>query len=496
MNTKDLWRGTAMAAVAMGAVAACSPAVAAGADAAGTAAGTSADTPAGLNEIVVTATRRDTNLQRTPIAVSAVDTNLIRTASPRDVGDLAAFVPNFSAGTITNFNAASFAMRGVGQTSIIVYFEPPVAVLVDDFVVSSVQTQLLDTFDIAQVEVLRGPQGTLFGKNTTGGAVTVKTKKPELGILGVDAHAEYGSFNTGKFQLAFNLPIGDTIAVRLVGGMEKSDGYYKNGACYGPVTGIVTTNKFEGASGCLDGKSAGGKDVAQARAKILWQPSDRFKLLAQYEWLRDRSQTMPSVNENASYTGTGSFLTSTLGVINTNGASSDPLNNAAVSYRQDGLIQMRDGQRISVDGFYLNADYKLGFGTLTSVTGWRYQRSRLPNSYAGAVAIASDGQPLSFFDATRDDNRSTFQQELRFATNFGGRFDMVVGGFYQHENIDFCVAQLLGFLDLTSGPIAGLGNWNDNPYILCNAQTSRSRAVFAEGTYKITPKLSLTAGGR
>src|SRR3546814_7624475 len=101
---------------------------------------------AGLGEIVVTATRRATNLQDTPVAVSAIDQGLIEQASPRDIGDLAAFVPNFSAATVTNFNAASFAIRGVGQNSIIVYFEPPVAVLVDDFVVSSVQTQLLDTF--------------------------------------------------------------------------------------------------------------------------------------------------------------------------------------------------------------------------------------------------------------------------------------------------------------------------------------------------------------
>ena len=84
-----------------------------------------------LQEIVVTATRRDSNLQSTAIAISAVDENLIRQASPRNVGDLAAFVPNFSAATITNFNAASFSIRGVGQNSIIVYFEPPVAVLVE-----------------------------------------------------------------------------------------------------------------------------------------------------------------------------------------------------------------------------------------------------------------------------------------------------------------------------------------------------------------------------
>ena len=447
-----------------------------------------------LNEIVVTATRRDSNLQSTPIAVSAVDSQLIRQASPRDIGDLAAFVPNFSANTITNFNAASFAMRGVGQTSIIVYFEPPVAVLVDDFVVSSVQTQLLDTFDISQVEVLRGPQGTLFGKNTTGGAVTVKTKRPELGVIGVDGRAEIGSFGTRKLQLAANVPIADRLALRVVAGAETSDGYYHNGACYGPVTGFVPS-KFNGVSGCLDGASAGGKDVVNLRAKLLWEPTDRIHLLAQYEWLRDRSQTVPSVNENYAYTGKAAFLTDLLHVIRQNPNSSDPLDNAAVSYRQDGLIKMKDGQRISVDGFYLNGDVDFDFGKLTSVTGWRRQLSRIPNSYAGAAPIAADGQSLSFFDATRDDNRKTFQQELRFATDLGGPFDMVVGGFYQHETIDFCVGQILGFLDLTSGPLP-FGNWNDTPYILCNAQKSKSKAVFAEGTYKITPQLTLTAGGR
>ena len=447
-----------------------------------------------LSEIVVTALRRDSNLQSTPVAVSAVDAQLIQQASPRDLGDLAAFVPNFSANTITNFNAASFAMRGVGQTSIIVYFEPPVAVLVDDFVVSSVQTQLLDVFDVSQVEVLRGPQGTLFGKNTTGGAVTVRTKRPELGVVGVDARTEFGSFDTKRLQTAINVPIGDTLAFRFVGGMEKTDGFYKNGACYGPVTGFVP-NKFNGRSGCLDGASAGGKDVLNFRAKLLWEPNDRISFLAQYEHLRDKSQTVPSVNENGLYTGTAPFLTDLLNSVRPNPNSNDPLDNAAVSYRQDGLIKMRNGQRISVDGIYLNGDIDFDFGTLTSVTGWRKQESRIPNSYAGAVPIAADGQPLSIFDATRDDNRKTFQQELRFATDLGGNFDMVLGGFYQRETIDFCVAQILGFLDLTSGPLP-FGNWNDTPYILCNAQKSRSKAAFAEGTYKITPEVTFTAGVR
>jgi iron complex outermembrane receptor protein len=447
-----------------------------------------------LGEIVVTATRRDTNLQTTPVAVSAVDSELIRQASPRDIGDLAAYVPNFSANTITNFNAASFAMRGVGQTSIIVYFEPPVAVLVDDFVVPSVQTQLLDTFDVEQVEVLRGPQGTLFGKNTTGGAVTVRTKRPVMGAYEVEGRAELGSFDTQKYQLSVNIPLGENLAFRVVGGTETSDGFYKNGACYGPVAGFVPS-KFDGVSGCLDGKRAGGKDVDNVRAKLLWEPNDRVSIMGQYEYLHDTSETVPSVNENYRYTGTNPFLTDLLGTIRQKPNSSDPLDNAAVTYRQDGLIKMRDGQRIDVDGYYLNADFDFDLGKLTSVTGYRKQKSRIPNSYAGAAPIAADGQPLSFFDATRDDDRETFQQEVRFATDLEGPFNVVTGAFYQKEEVDFCVAQILGFLDLTSGPLP-FGNWNDTPYILCNAQKSNSKAVFAEGTYDLTEKLTFTLGGR
>ena len=450
----------------------------------------------GLADIVVTATRRDSRLQTTPIAVSAIDATLIQQASPRNIGDLAAFVPNFSASTITGFNAASFAIRGVGQTSIIVYFEPPVAVLVDDFVVPSVQTQLLDTFDVSQVEVLRGPQGTLFGKNTTGGAVTVRTKRPVLNQTLFELRAQYGSFNTRKIQASANIPlIRDVLALRLVGGLEKDDGYYHNGACYGPVTGFFAANKFQGVSGCLDGRRIGGKKVASGRAKLLFEPSSNIRALLQYEWLRDKSQSVPSVNVNREFTGTGAFLTDLLGTVRTNPANTDPLFNAAITNRNSGLVNIQRGQRISVDGFYLNTDIDLGGGTLTSVTGYRSQRSRLPNSYAGVAPLARDGQALSFFDASRDDDRKTFQQEVRFASKFAGPFQFVAGGFYQHEKIDFCVAQILGFLDLTGGPLP-FGNWNDTPYILCNAQKGSSKAVFAEGTYKIAPTLTLTAGAR
>lgn len=445
-----------------------------------------------VNEIVVTATRRDSNLQTTPVAVSAIDQTLIQQANVDNIGGLASFVPNFSAETITGFNAASFAMRGVGQNNIIVYFEPPVVVLVDDFVVPSVQTQLLDTFDVQQVEVLRGPQGTLFGKNSTGGAVTVRTKRPELQTIGVEGRLSYGSFGSVGVKAAANIPISDFAAFRFVGGYEKSDGYYKNGACYGPVTGFVPS-KFDGVQGCLNGEDIGGKDVWQARAKLLIEPTSNITALFQYEWLRDRSGSVPSVNENQLYTGSSAFVTDLLGLKVPNPNSNDPLDNAGITLRNDAFL--KDHQRINVDGLYANIDWSIDFGTFTSVTGWRKQTSRLPNSYPGVVAIAGDGQPLSIFDATRDDDRKTFQQELRFASDLGGPFDFVAGGFYQKDNTQFCVSQILGFLDLTNGPLP-FGNWNDTPYILCNAQKAKTAALFAEGTFKVTDRLTITGGLR
>jgi iron complex outermembrane receptor protein len=445
----------------------------------------------GLTDIVVTATRRDTNLQTTPVAVSAVDSALIRQAAPRDLGDIATFVPNFSAAKITGFNAASFALRGVSVNNIIVYFEAPVGVLVDDFVMPSVQTQLLDTFDIAQVEVLRGPQGTLFGKNTTGGAVTVRTKRPDLDKFGVEGRASYGSFNTWQAQGALDLPLVEgSLGLRLVGSYVKSDGFMRNGYCYGPVSGFAPT-KYDGLAGCGDGRRIGGSDVFSGRAKLLWEPSDGASILLQYEIIRDKSDPAAAIEDTDDPT----YLFSLLGIGGSRTNTGDPLKRHGLTYRED-VYQRGSRSSVDVDGIYLNANFEVGPGTLTSVTGYRDQRSRLAQSTTGQGGItAADGEILSLFDINRSDNRKTFQQELRYASDFGGAFDFVSGIFYQHERVNFCVAQVLGFQDL-AGATTPYGTWNQNPYVLCSDQRSDSTAVFAEGTFKISDRLTLTAGGR
>jgi iron complex outermembrane recepter protein len=446
----------------------------------------------GLGEIIVTATRRNTNLQTTPIAVSAVDSSLIRQAAPRNVGDLSLFVPNFSPAKITGANAASFAMRGVGQSNLIVYYEPPVGVLVDDFVLSSVQTQLLDTFDVAQVEVLRGPQGTLFGKNTTGGAITVQTKKPELGKFTVEGRGTYGSFNTWQTQGAVNVPlVSDVLALRVVGSYEKGDGFNRDGYCYGPITPLVPS-KYAGATGCGDGARIGGTKVFSGRAKLLFQPSSAASILLQYEILRDHSA--PAVNLLDTQPGSD-FIFNALGATGAQNSGGDPLNHFGATFRTDNYMNGgRDS--VDVDGVYLNANFDMGFGTLTNVTGYRSQRTRTPQSTSGdGPIVAADGSELSLFDINRADNRNTFQEELRFASHLGGKFDFVSGLFFQHETIDFCVAQTIGFLDLT-GATTPYGPYNNNPYVLCNDQKSDSTAAYTEATWKITDKLTLTAGAR
>ncbi|MGF1544922.1 MAG: TonB-dependent receptor [Parvularculaceae bacterium] len=446
------------------------------------------------DEIVVQATRRETSLQQTPVAVSALNDEAVDAIVPRDLGDIATLVPNFSASKITGFNAASFAIRGAAQTDIIVYSEPQVGVTLDDFVVPSVQTQLLDLFDIEQVEVLRGPQGTLFGKNTTAGVVNVRTKRPEIGVVSGSGRLQAGSFGQVQTRLALNLPIGDQLAFRFSGQYQRSNGFYRNGAEFGPVAPFgpvvdgAVVNPFTGASGVGDGGRLGGEDVGNFRAKLLWQPSDNFEALLQYEFLRDNSETVPAVNETPSDPASG-FLFPLLGFTEDQG---DPLNNAGVT-DPDAIgadIGLFDGHQVDVNGYYLNLNWDVSdVLSVVSVTGFRAQDSRLVNNYVGEVG------PVSLFDANRADDRETFQQEVRVNWNVTDSLDVVAGGFFQSNDTTFCVTQTLGFLDLF-GVELPFGLFNDNPQVLCNAQDADAYADFADGTYQLTDRLQLSGGVR
>ena len=438
-----------------------------------------------LEEVMVSATRRGTSdIMTTPVAVTAITTSDIEAYTPRDLNDIAVMVPSLSAGTVSAFKSASFAMRGVSESTIIVYKESPVGVTIDDFVVNHVQTQNLEMFDIAQIEVLRGPQGTLFGKNTTGGMISVQTKRPDLENRDVDLRFEVGDFGTKKVTAALNIPlIDDKLGFRLAAMQLKSDGYYEQGAQYGPLTvapGLVNVGgSIDGQSGKGDGKDLGGDDVISMRGKLLWQPTDNFNAHLQYEYIRDEGDTPPVVNE----AGPG-YNFDKWGFTEDRG---DPIKNAGITNEDRFLFEMSKGHQVDIDGIYLNMEWDIGNYTLHSVTGYREQESHLPNTYSGEIEV-------SLFDATRDDERETTQQELRLVSNFDGPFNFVAGGFYQKEDIKFCVVQSVGFVDLL---LEGQPDFlSANPLILCNEQNATSYAVFFDGTFDISDNMHLTAGVR
>jgi len=442
------------------------------------------DTDEALEEVLVTATRRtETDILTTPISMTMLTNEDLEMYAIRDLNDIAASVPGLSAGTVSAFKSAQFAMRGVSETTIILYKESPVGVTVDDFVVPHIQTSNLEMFDIEAVEVLRGPQGTLFGKNTTGGVIVVRTKRPELEENSVEVRGHFGDFGTTKGNIAANFG-NETLAARFSGMYLKSDGYYKNTATFGPlgqIPGVPVDPTHSGNSGAGDGRTFGGDDVFSGRAKLLWAPNDDLNLLFQYEIVRDEGDTPPIVNES------GPTYVHTLWGYHP--ASGDPIDNAGNTFRDDLLINMSKGHRVDIDGLYVNGDYDFGRHTLFFNVGRREQESRLPSSYTGTTG------PQSLFDATRDDNRETTQAEFRLVSNGDGPLEYVVGGFFQQDDTEFCVLQVVGFLDnffLGTPP----DFFNQNPLILCNRQDAEAKALFVDGTYQATERLAISAGLR
>ena len=454
------------------------------------------DSEAALEEIMVTATRRagGTDIQSTPVAVSALTEADFTELFAQDIGGVARLVPNFSAAQITGFNAAGFAIRGAGQTDILVYWEPPVGMLVDDFVVPHMQTQLLEPYDIEQVEVLRGPQGTLFGKNTTAGVVNVRTKRPHMDGFDLEASICAGNYGRLEGRAAINIPAGDNLAFRVNAITQQSDGYYKNGKTSLGVGGAL------GPAGDYigDGRDLGGDDVVSGRAKMLWTPTDNLDIFLQYEFLRDRGDTPPAINE----TENPEQLFPNFGMPGIGPGDGDPLDFAGVSFRdtlsngESSGLNMAGGHQIDVNGFYMNVDWRLNNFDFVSVTGFRDQESRLPSNYTGEVGTTVDpgpgGNPVfSVFDATRDDNRETFQQEFRLASNFDGNFNFVTGLFYQSDETSFNVVQYLGIFELF-----GVDGPDENPIVITNNQEMESIAVFVDGSFDFADTWTLAGGIR
>ena len=223
---------------------------------------TTADT-SGVQEIIVTAQRQAQRLQDVPIAVSAFNANALEKQQIKTTSDLQLSLPNVTF-TKTNFTSSSFTIRGIGSLCVGESCEPSTAISLNDAPLSP-STRLFEGefYDLAQIEVLRGPQGTLFGKNATGGVVNIHTAPPVLGKFEASADVEYGNYNDLRVKGMVNVPIGQDLAVRASGYYLRRDGY--------------TTNLYDGSK--IDGRNEYG-----LRGSLRWEPSSRttFDLVGQY----------------------------------------------------------------------------------------------------------------------------------------------------------------------------------------------------------------------
>ena len=217
-----------------------------------------------IEEIVVTAQKREESLQDTPISIAAFSARDLENKGISGLTDLRAQVPNLQLTPFPN-NAATtqIFMRGVGLADDQITQDGGVAVYMDGVYVARSQGLAMEVADLERIEVLRGPQGTLYGRNATGGAINFITRKPDLGDFGFKGQATIGNYDNRRFKAAVNIPVGETIAARLSYVNQKQHGFIRN-----PGTGIDRW---------------GDKDREAMRADVLWQPSDRFSLRYSYD---------------------------------------------------------------------------------------------------------------------------------------------------------------------------------------------------------------------
>ncbi len=237
-------------------------------------------------EILVTARRREESLQDTPVAISAFSAEMLEDRQIQQTQDLERITPSLQfkpAGQLSGNSASSVVfIRGVGQVDPTAAVDPGVGIYLDEVYLGRAVGGAIDFGDIASVEVLRGPQGTLFGRNTIGGAILVRTKQPELGEFSGRARLRAGSDDWYEGFAALNIPIGETVAARVSGGFRKRDGY------------VIRA---------FDGLDLGNENRYSLAASLKWEPSADFDLLLRADYSKQDEHGAPfvfaGINEQA-----------------------------------------------------------------------------------------------------------------------------------------------------------------------------------------------------
>lgn len=372
--------------------------------------------PATSADIIVTASKRPQTLQDTPIAVSVTSAETIQQAQIRDLIDLQTVVPSLRVSQNQNSGQTNFFIRGFGNGANNPGIEPSVGVFIDGVYRSRSAAQITDLPNIERIEVLRGPQSTLFGKNASAGVISVVTQRPQF-EFGGSVQATYGNFDQYVVKGDITGPIiADLLAFSISGNYNKRDGY------------VRVEN--------LD-RRINDRDRYDLRGQLLFSPGSNLevRVIADYSKLDELCCAARNVLAGP----TIPALDAVIGApaVNRNSPTSDRVRLSRVPEN-----------RIENYGISGQIDYSLGAVTLTSITAYREVRS----------AVVDDGDFTAADITTNriDSAIDTFTQELRIASSFDGPLNFLLGGFYFNEDIAYTNALDYGtnartYLDILAG---------------------------------------------
>jgi iron complex outermembrane recepter protein len=429
----------------------------------------------GIADIVVTAQKRAENLQDVPISIAAITGDMVADRAAVTLQGLQGAVPNVEIGTFSNTpNTAVFTIRGIGVIEPDPYAGNTVGIVSDGVPQYFSMGALLDLYDVDRIEILRGPQGTLFGANTTGGVVNVVNAQPEIGEFNGKATLGYGNYSHFNGGAAINVPMGESLAARFTISNDQRKGW---------VTNVV------------DGSDMGKRNVTIFRAAMKYAPSDDFDITLSGEY--DRARNGAPVVVAGDLPGEAEFVPA--GFRNMYVSPCLPAGSRCEA--PDRYFSANDGgalgevqDRSDMDTYRGTATINIrntGIGDITAITG--YKKFKL------FEFTDQDGTPIFLIDTRRQTKGWQFSQELRTDIEVNDSIDLLLGGFYMKTHYDHYQHLRIEFgggvtydtvLNTVTKGLPGLFQRN------LQEQDNNSLSFFAQSYFKLSDQLKIQAGIR
>ena len=409
-----------------------------------------------LEEVLVTAQRRVESLQQVPISVTAISGDRIKAGGIMTVQDVALETPNFTM-AVYNIGEPQYYIRGIGNTNDSAGSDPAVGTFIDDVYIGRTGGTSMDLFDLERIEVVRGPHGTLFGKNVVGGAVSIYTRKPSQEFEG-KVGLTIGNYDQYMIRGLVNGALSDTVSGKFTFSKMQRDGYVDN---------------------VIDGQEYHDADNLSMRGQLLFLPKDNVEILFGLDYSEDdQAGNCRNVNNLDKNDPLGLAVLYPPVIAATTGGDIRKCASSAGA-----------GQDREVTGSLLRVDWDLESSTFTSITAYREADYRWSEDLA---AMPWGETPFNLVDQAEEDS-DQFSQEFRWTSNGGENVDWLLGAFYMKENID----RAENFIGAFSAPIDALGFiLLDGDVVFKQRNETTSTALFGKIDWYITDTVTWSFGAR